>query len=134
MRCADVSQEDVPDGISPGGSDVCDDAAEKAFHERLRHARQQLGLDQAQLAQRSLMPATSISLFESGKRKPSFENLKRLADVLDVSVDYLMERSDDPMCHWSASKQQDRVSRQHTLLSEVDILLQQVKGAFRQKV
>jgi transcriptional regulator with XRE-family HTH domain len=33
---------------------------------------------------------------ESGARKPSFENLRRVADKLDVSVDYLMGRVGEP--------------------------------------
>ena len=41
------------------------------------------------------LPQSTVSLFESGGRKPSFENLRRLADALMVSVDYLLGRVDD---------------------------------------
>ena len=38
----------------------------------------------------------AISLLEKGKRSPSFEILIALADYFDVSLDYLVGRSDDP--------------------------------------
>lgn len=70
----------------------------KLFAERLRHARETLrGLTQSQLAEKTGLPATSISHFENpeGTRKPSFDNLRRLANALDVTTDYLLGRSDD---------------------------------------
>jgi transcriptional regulator with XRE-family HTH domain len=53
-------------------------------------------MTQAALGDAAGLPGTSISHFESGARKPSFENLRRLADKLSVSVDYLMGRVDEP--------------------------------------
>lgn len=70
----------------------------KLFAERLRDARERLrGLTQTQLAEKSGLPATSISHFENpeGTRKPSFDNLRRLANALEVTTDYLLGRSDD---------------------------------------
>lgn len=68
------------------------------FAERLRHARETLrGLTQSQLAEKTGLPSTSISHFENtdGTRKPSFDTLKRLANALEVTTDYLLGRSDD---------------------------------------
>lgn len=70
----------------------------KLFAERLRDAREKLrGLTQAQLAEKAGLPTTSISHFENpeGTRKPSFDNLRRLANALEVTTDYLLGRSDD---------------------------------------
>lgn len=66
------------------------------FKERLRAARELRGLSQAQLAARASLPPASVSHFESGPRKPSFDNLKVLAAALDVTTDYLLGRSDTP--------------------------------------
>ena len=41
----------------------------------------------------------AVRLLEKGKRSPSFEILCALADYFDVSLDYLVGRSDDPARH-----------------------------------
>ena len=66
------------------------------FPKRLRAARDLRQLNQEQLADRSGLQTSAISHFETGNRKPSFDNLKRLADALRVSTDYLLGRTDDP--------------------------------------
>lgn len=67
------------------------------FKERLRKARDLRGFSQAQLATKAGLPPASVSHFESGPRKPSFDNLKALASALDVTTDYLLGRSDTPV-------------------------------------
>ncbi len=66
------------------------------FKERLKAARSLRGLNQAELAAKAGLPAASVSHFESGPRKPSFDNLKALASALNVTTDYLLGRSDTP--------------------------------------
>ena len=66
---------------------------------RLQEARSLNHLEQAELAQRIGVPASSISHFEGGRRKPNVENLFKLAEALDVSVDYLMGRTGDRAAH-----------------------------------
>ncbi len=48
------------------------------------------------MAGRAEMPSSSIAHFETGSRKPSFDTLRRLANALDVTTDYLLGRSDNP--------------------------------------
>ena len=38
-----------------------------------------------------------MSHFETGARKPSFDNLRKLADALEVTTDYLLGRVSDPV-------------------------------------
>ena len=63
------------------------------FKERLRTAREFRELSQSELANRAHLQASAVSHFETGTRKPSFDNLKRLADALRVSTDYLLGRT-----------------------------------------
>lgn len=65
------------------------------FTARLQQMRKKRNLNQEELAQKSKLASTAISHFESGSRKPSFENLRKLADALEVSIDYLMGRTDN---------------------------------------
>lgn len=64
------------------------------FTSRLREARAARKLSQSELALRANLQPAAISLFETGARKPSFDNLKRLADALRVTTDYLLGRSE----------------------------------------
>ena len=66
------------------------------FPQRLRAARELRELNQGDLAKRTGLQASAVSHFETGARKPSFDNLKRLADALNVTTDYLLGRVDDP--------------------------------------
>jgi transcriptional regulator with XRE-family HTH domain len=62
------------------------------FPERLREARSLRGLSQEDVARKSGLQPSAVSHFESGTRKPSFDNLRKLADALDVTIDYLVGR------------------------------------------
>lgn len=74
------------------------------FAERLTEARRIRDLDQAELARRAGLPASSISHFEKGSRKPSFENLRRLATTLRVTTDFLLGRVDEPDAYAGADQ------------------------------
>jgi transcriptional regulator with XRE-family HTH domain len=65
------------------------------FPDRLKSTRELRGLNQAELALKAKLQPTAISHFETGSRSPSFDNLRRLADALSVSTDYLMGRTDE---------------------------------------
>lgn len=51
-------------------------------------------MSQSELADKAGLQASAVSHFETGTRKPSFANLRRLADALQVSTDYLLGRSE----------------------------------------
>lgn len=64
------------------------------FQERLLLARRRTGLSQACLAQQARVFKTDISKYERGQSMPTLPRLVRLADVLQVSTDYLLGRSE----------------------------------------
>jgi transcriptional regulator with XRE-family HTH domain len=67
------------------------------FQERLKTARDKLReWSQVELAAKAGMPPSSIAHFEAGARKPSFDTLRKLANALEVTTDYLLGRTDDP--------------------------------------
>lgn len=65
------------------------------FASRLQQVRKKRELNQDELASKAGLPSTAISHFESGTRKPSFDNLRKLSDALEVSIDYLMGRTEN---------------------------------------
>ena len=66
------------------------------FPERLRSAREMRILTQIELGAKAKLPSTSIAHFEAGSRKPSFDNLRKLSEALEVTTDYLLGRVAEP--------------------------------------
>jgi transcriptional regulator with XRE-family HTH domain len=56
-------------------------------------------LSQKALAEILGVSDAAVTMMEKGKRLPSFEILCQLADYFNVSIDYLVGRSDDPTIH-----------------------------------
>ncbi len=69
----------------------------KRFRDRLRQWRQKRSFTQEELARRAEVPTISVSHFETGHRFPNAESLRRLADALGVSTDYLLGRVKNPV-------------------------------------
>lgn len=63
---------------------------------RIRRQRTALGLTQQELAKAVGMPYPTLSRIEHGGQSTHYERLAALADVLKVSTDYLLNRTDDP--------------------------------------
>ena len=70
--------------------------ANPQFPDRLKRARELRQMSQGDLAKKAKLQPSAVSHFETGSRKPSFENLSKLADALEVSTDYLLGRVDSP--------------------------------------
>src|SRR5271157_2828944 len=66
------------------------------FPDRLRAARQLRELSQSDLAGKAGLQPSAVSHFETGRRAPSFDNLKALSEALQVTTDYLLGRVDEP--------------------------------------
>jgi transcriptional regulator with XRE-family HTH domain len=69
---------------------------QESFGDRLRRLREEKRLSQAELAERTGFQPSAISHFESGRRAPSFDNIKKLADALAITIDYLLGRQTVP--------------------------------------
>ena len=70
--------------------------AEMIFGGRLQHARNMTGLSQRQAAETFGITKVGYQNYEYGRREPSLGMLPRLATLFNVSLDYLLGRSDEP--------------------------------------
>lgn len=61
---------------------------------RIKQARMAAGMSQKYVAMELGVAGPSVSNWESGKTKPTQENIKALASLFGVSVDYLLGRDD----------------------------------------
>lgn len=66
------------------------------FNERIKELRQQHKVEQKKLAEILETTARNIRFYEAGRNEPSIDKLITLADYFDVSVDYLLGRTDNP--------------------------------------
>lgn len=63
---------------------------------RLKTLRNEKNLTQEELGKKINVTKVSISGYENNNRSPDTETLQNIADFFDVSVDYLLGRTDDP--------------------------------------
>ena len=63
---------------------------------RLREIRKSKGISQLKMAMDLNTNQNTISRYETGEREPGINELIKIADYFNVSVDYLLERTDNP--------------------------------------
>ena len=63
---------------------------------QLKKLRKSRNISQLKLALDLNMNQNSISRYESGVREADYATLIAFADYFDVSIDYLLERTDNP--------------------------------------
>lgn len=67
------------------------------FGERLRQLRREQGMHSQQaLAQALGVSQSTVANWEGGRREPDFALTQKIADYFQVTVDYLLGRSDQP--------------------------------------
>jgi Predicted transcriptional regulators len=61
------------------------------FGEKLKEARKSAGLSQEQFAEKMSVSRSAVAKWETDKGMPDVNNLKVMAQLLNVSVDYLLD-------------------------------------------
>ncbi len=63
---------------------------------RLKYLRKKKKVSQLKLAMDLNIAQNSISRYETGVREADYNTLIKIADYFNVSIDYLLERTDNP--------------------------------------
>ena len=63
---------------------------------RLKELRKKRKISQLKLAMYLQLNQNAISRYETGMREADYSTLIKIADYFDVSIDYLLERTDNP--------------------------------------
>lgn len=66
------------------------------FNENLKKARLESGLSQKELSENIGVAKSTYSLYESGKREPNVNTIKKIASALNVSADILLGTEPEP--------------------------------------
>ncbi|MGI6334458.1 MAG: helix-turn-helix domain-containing protein [Saccharofermentanales bacterium] len=61
------------------------------FGEKLQNSRKRAGLSQEQLAEKLSVSRSAVAKWENDNGMPDIDNLKAIAQLLDVSIDYLLD-------------------------------------------
>ncbi len=64
---------------------------------RLKELREKNNISQLKLAMELGLNQNSISRYETGVREADYNTLILFADYFNVSIDYLLERTDNPV-------------------------------------
>ena len=75
-------------------------ASRGVYTVRLKTLREKHGISQLKLAMDLDMNQNSISRYETGAREADYKSLIKFADYFDVSIDYLLERTDNPKTNY----------------------------------
>lgn len=68
----------------------------QTFGERLAELRIKSGFTQKVIGEKVGVSKSAFANYESGERHPNFETIVKIADALNVSVDYLLGRTEQP--------------------------------------
>ncbi|MBR6108473.1 MAG: helix-turn-helix transcriptional regulator [Clostridia bacterium] len=63
---------------------------------RLKELRKKRHITQLKLAMDLGLNQNSVSRYETGEHEADYKTLIAIADYFNVSIDYLLERTDDP--------------------------------------
>lgn len=63
---------------------------------RLKEIRKGKNISQLKMAIDLNMSQNTISRYETGEREPGINELIKIADYFNISIDYLLERTENP--------------------------------------
>ncbi len=66
----------------------------KIFCKKIKELRQSYKYSQGQIAEKLYLSRQSYGRYENGTAEPSQETLIKIAEIFDVSVDYLLGRKE----------------------------------------
>ena len=64
--------------------------------QRLKECRERIGVSKMEVAKRSGLSQPAYLRYESGERTPSVQTLHIIASVLNTSIEYLTDMTNDP--------------------------------------
>lgn len=73
-----------------------DNKVKRSVVMRLKELRKSKKMSQLKLAIELHTSQNTISRYETGEREPGIRELIEIADYFNVSIDYLLERTDNP--------------------------------------
>lgn len=105
------------------------------FGDILRMLRVRAGLTQVEMAEKLGISRSTVGMYEQGKREPDFELEEKIADLFNVSLDYL--RTGDPSPKhgaWYFDDETARVAQDVHDDPELRLLFDAARGSKRENI
>ncbi|WP_341877629.1 helix-turn-helix transcriptional regulator [Defluviitalea saccharophila] len=93
------------------------------FGLRLKELRTEKNLTQKDIANLINLSPSTVGMYEQGRRDPDTETVKTLADYFNVSVDYLLGRSNDQSVTNKLTEKDEK-----DIAKELDELMEKLKN------
>ena len=84
----------------------------------LKKYRKEKDITQIRLSIAAEVSQETISAYESGKALPSAETLIKLSDFLNVSIDFLLDRTDNPLINKTINPKNELVQIYESMSKE----------------
>lgn len=94
----------------------------KTYGHRIAKLREQRKLTQEELSKQLSISRASLSHYEKSRRVPDYETLNKIADFFNVTVDYLIGRTDDPSPPENEQNEHIKLFEESLELSDESIL------------
>ena len=94
------------------------------FAKRLKQLRLELNMKQSELANKIDVSPSTIGMYEQGRRTADQDTLIKIAEEFNVTIDYLLGRSDEPNTT-SKNRKSDSEDEEKDIEKAIDELLQQ---------
>lgn len=105
----------------------------------LKMLREEKGLTQASMAKNLNLSPSTIGMWEQNRRSPDSESLKNLSDFFNVSIDYLLGKSnyrnytDDPKNTIALHSDKDYDDLPDEARDEINNFIEYVKQKYKNK-
>ena len=93
------------------------------FKDKLKQYRTENGISQEELANKLFVSRTLISKWENGVIYPSYVNMEKLAQTMNVSIDYLFSNEEAKLITLNANSRKDPTLAQKILFLISIVLL-----------
>ncbi|MCK5731850.1 MAG: helix-turn-helix transcriptional regulator [Tenericutes bacterium] len=95
------------------------------FHEKLRNLRKQKNMSQEELANQLDISRQSVSKWESGLSMPDLENVIKLSELFEVSLDYLLKdrKSESEFNYYTVDTKEKKAMSKINILSMITLTL-----------
>lgn len=99
------------------------------FYSNLKAARISAGISQVEMANRLGVAKSTYSMYESGKREPNIQTIRKIADILGVSVDYLTTGVENEGQHYYLNEETAKVAQEIFEHKELRMLFDAARDA-----